>query len=237
MHGEQKNEIRSGSAMRAGAWIAAILAVVLMAEAVGFTWHAYRLAQRKLTPENLVDTAENAIRENYQEMREMLTTEIKERAPEIAEQLSREMIASSPEVREWLEQMTARQLEYGLEEVTHLSAEQFRLFLQENRPTVMLAFDRIEDAPEEAHQLVLKLESKLEARIGVDVQKQAQRALELHRQLNVKLERLTDPGETLSPKEILERRMVRILRTLQEEKFAAAQPLNASTAETQLTGK
>ncbi|MCQ7029982.1 hypothetical protein MRO55_26110, partial [Escherichia coli] len=80
--------------------------------------------QRKMTPEYLVDSAERAIRANYPEMRQLLTTEIKERAPEIADQLSREMIASSPEVREWLEQMTARQLEYGLGEVTNLSAEQ-----------------------------------------------------------------------------------------------------------------
>ena len=214
-----------------------MLAVVLMAEAVGFTWHAYRLAQRKMTPEYLVDSAERAIRANYPEMRQLLTTEIKERAPEIADQLSREMIASSPEVREWLEQMTARQLEYGLGEVTNLSAEQFRAFLEENRPTVILALDRIEEAPDEAHRLVLNLEGKLEARIGVDVQKQAQRALELHRQLNHKLERLIDPSETLSPKELLERRMVRILRTLQEEKFAASQPLDTTVADTQTTGR
>lgn len=127
------------------------------------------------------------------------------------------MVASSPEVRQWLERTTARQLEYGLDEVTDLSAEQFRAFLQAHHDPIERAFEQLEDAPDKTRELVEDLEQGLDKQLGADLHEQARTALGLLRQLNVKLERLSSDA-ALEPRELLERRIVRILRTLEEER-------------------
>jgi len=65
----------------------------------------------------------------------------------------------------------------------------------------------------------LDLEEQMDEQLGVELQKQARTALELHRELNTKLERLSSDAP-LEPKELLERRIIRISRTLEEERLS-----------------
>ena len=198
--------------------LAATLACVLMAEVVGLGLYGYYRVQRALAPENLADRAVEAIRANYPEVRQEIVTQVKSESPEIAEQVSQQIIASTPEARKELEQFTARQVEIGLDQATELSADQFRDVLRENHDQFVKIFEAIEDAPEEAHELVLETEASIEKQLGVDLQRQARQALRAHRQLNEKLARLASNQENLSSKELLERRIVRILRTMQEQR-------------------
>jgi hypothetical protein len=207
--------------VRASVWnsslLSAVLALALVAEIVGLAAYGYYRVQRALDPENLADRAETAIRENYPEVREQLIEQIQSSSPQIAEQVSAELIASTPEARQQLEQFTARQIELGLDRGTELSAEQFRQILDDNRPQIVEAFEKLETAPQEAHALILETEARIEKELGVDLQAQAKNALAVHRQVNDKLERLTDEEATLDAQEQIERRIVRILKTLQEE--------------------
>jgi hypothetical protein len=52
--------------------------------------------------------------------------------------------------------------------------------------------------------------------LGFDLQNQSRQALHLHRQLNDKLQRLVESEEELLAQELLERRMLRILKTMQQ---------------------
>jgi hypothetical protein len=72
---------------------------VLVLEVVGLGLYGYYRVQRLLDPENLADRAEEAIRENYPDVRQNLLVQIKSQAPEIARQLSAEMIATTPDAR------------------------------------------------------------------------------------------------------------------------------------------
>lgn len=196
---------------RLTAILSGILAIIILAIAI----ESYYQISRLTDPERLGDRIETAIRDNYPEVHEELVAQVKARAPELAKEVSKDLIQSTPEVRAELEQFAARQLETGLDEITELSAEEFRDLLNRNRETVTAAFEQIEQAPEEARRLILETEADMEQALGVDLQRQMQNAVKMHRQLNDKLDRLNDPDETLDAKSLLERRLIRILRTME----------------------
>jgi hypothetical protein len=209
------------------ALLCAILAGVVVAEVVAIASYAYYRVNTAMEPENLADRVEVAIQENYPEMREQMIAQVKQDAPEIAAQVSQELVGAVPAGREELEELTQRQIALGLDQATEFSAEQFRQVLRDNREEFVQVFEAIEDAPDDVRQLVLNTEEDLEASLGVDLQKQARSALRVHRQLNDKLEHLARPNVQLSPRELLERRIVRILRTIQlreHDAIAQAQP-------------
>lgn len=197
--------------------LSAILAVVLVLEIITLTVYANYRVQSALDPENLGERVEEAVVENYPELRQELIAQVKADAPQIAEEVSRQMIAQAPQARQELEQLTARQLERGLNEAIDLSAEQFREVLRANREDIVQVFETIEEAPEDAHRLVLDMEADIEQQLQVDLQRQMRQALRAHQQLNDKLERLSSPDVQLDSRELLERRIVRILRTMQEQ--------------------
>jgi hypothetical protein len=206
-------------------YVSASLAVILVAEILGISAYAYYRVTHALDPQNLADRIELAIRENYPEVRKELVEQVKLKSPEIAEQVSQELMASAPEARQELEEFTARQLDVGIEKITEISAEQFRKLLQQNREEIIAAFDKVEAAPEEAERIVLETEKSIEEQLGVDIQNQARSVLTVHRELNDKLQRLTDSSASLRSRELLERRIVRILRTMQEQGETAAIPV------------
>lgn len=210
-------------------YLAAGMAVVLTLEIFGLAWYTYLRIQTALEPENLAERVETAIRENYPEFREELVIHVQEEAPAIAQQVSEEMIAAAPDARQELEQLTARQIEIGLDSATDLSADAFREMLQENHDEILEIFEAIEEAPDEAHQLAVETENNIEQQFGVDIERQAKAALRTHRKLNQKLERLSQADETLSAKELIERRIVRILRTMQEKHLETAQATTPTT--------
>lgn len=197
-----------------------VLLGIFVLQLIVISWTIYSTIESRLEPTALVDQGEKAIRQNYAEIRQDFTNTVKEQAPEIAAQVSDELVAASPEIRQWLEQVAKRQLRYSLEAGTELSADEFREFLRENHDTIEEAFVKIESVPEESEELVLDLEAQVDERWGVDLENQAKQALQLHRALNDKLESLEGSGP-LEPKELLEQRMIRILKSLEDKHLAA----------------
>ncbi len=203
----------------------AILVGLFLVELIAIGGYTYAEVRAKLKPTYLVDQAEKAIRENYPRIRERVTTEVQKQAPQIAQSLSDELVKSTPEARQWLEETTRRQLTYALDETTELSAEEFRDLLQANHEQIEKAFQEVEAAPDEAKEYVLDHESSIDENWGVDFKRQAHNSLELHRRVNDKLERLSSSAP-LEPKELLERRIVRILRTMEVERLPQVSSLS-----------
>lgn len=197
-------------------YLAAGLALLLVLELAGIGWYTYNRVQTLVQPENLGDRVEEAVRENYPEFRSSLVVRVKENAPELAQQVSKEILAAVPDARVDLERFAARQLSVGLDNATELSADRFAKVLEDNRERLVEVFETIDDAPEEAHRLMLETEADIESQLGVDIQRQARIALQRLDQLNAKLDRLADSPDDLSAKEQLERRIVRVLRALQQ---------------------
>lgn len=196
----------------------AILVGLFVVEVIAIGTYTYRDVRSKLNPTHLVDQAEKALRQNYPDIRKNVTRDIQQNAPQIAESLSNQLVATTPEVRQWLEDATRRQLKYTLDETTELSAEEFLELLQNNHDEIEDAFQQLEEVPQLAQQSVLDLETNIDKSWGVNLKSQAENALELHQLLNDKLDRLTS-NAPLTPKELLERRMLRILRTLERERL------------------
>ncbi|PQO46429.1 hypothetical protein [Blastopirellula marina] len=205
----------------------AILVGLFVVELVAISTYTYSEVQSRLEPKNLVDEAEKAIVKNYPEIREKLTEEVKAKSPAIAKALSEKAIATAPEVRQWAENATRRQLNYTLDEATKLSTEEFRDLLQANREKIKRAFVQIEDAPEETKEYALGLESSIDEYWGINLKNQTHNALEFQQRLNDKLERLSSDAP-LEPKELLEQRIVRILKTLEQERLPKLKTLETS---------
>lgn len=205
----------------------AILVGLFAVELVAISTYTYTEVQSRLKPKNLVDEAQKAIVNNYPEIREKLTEEVKAQSPVIAKTLSEKAIATAPEVRQWAENATRRQLNYTLDEATKLSTEEFRDLLQANRERIKKAFVQIEEAPEETKEYALGLESSIDEYLGINLKNQTENALQLQRRLNDKLERLASDAP-LEPKELLEKRIVRILKTLEEERLPKLKTLETS---------
>ncbi|TWT61485.1 hypothetical protein [Rubinisphaera italica] len=194
--------------------ITTVLLLLFIAQLGAISWYVYSTVQKQLKAEKLVAEAEKVIENNYPQMHRELKAYLTANAPEIAEKISQQAIDNTPQVRQWLEEMTARQMRYGLDEATQMSAESFRSFVQDNRTDIQAAFEEIEDVPQNARHLVLNLEEQMYKQFGIEMQNQAKKALTIHRQLNSKLDKLSD-GSQLEPKELLERRILRLLKTFQ----------------------
>jgi hypothetical protein len=211
-----RNNPRIPESVGANSYLSAILASVLVAEIALVSLIAYSRVNSALDPEKMADRAEEAIRENYPQLRAEIIQQVHEKSPAIAARVSRRITASAPDARQWLEDFTAQQLKAGLNEAGDLSAEQFRLMLQNNREAIFQGFEQIEAAPDETRRLILDMEKSIEHQLGVDIQEQAEVALAVHVRLNDKLARLNDADATLKPQELLEGRIVRILKTMQD---------------------
>lgn len=186
---------------------------VLTFSLIGYQY--YRFTQVS-SPEAIVSLAEEQIKENYQEIRADLQEQLVSSAPEVAEAISEKAVKKLPEARKDLVRFLGRQLAVGLDRATAFSADEFREILRENRDLIEKAVTELKEFPDEAKEFVTALEKRLEKRWDVDVQKQARFVLKVVRGVNAKLERLNS-NEKLTPEEMIERRIVRIIRAMQEQ--------------------
>lgn len=197
------------------------LAVTFVVLAVAFVVYQYLEFRRLTRPENLVAMAEDQIRDRYPEVRDTVKERLVEAAPEMAERLSRAAVRSIPEARQELVGFLGRQLAVGLDEATAFSAREFEDILRDNRDLVEEAADELKEFPDRAEKFIVNLEKRLERRWEVDVQKEARFVLKAYRGFNAKLERLGE-GDRLDAEDLLARRIVRILRAMQQQQQAAA---------------
>ena len=205
--------------VRFSSYATTALTVILTVEIIAIGAYSYSRMQAALQPENVANLAEEAIREHYPEFRQQLVAQIEQEAPAIAQQASHEMIASAPEAREELQRLTIRQLDQGLSEAADLSQEKFSELLRENRAEIEQALERIEEAPEEAKELLAETEADFQMQFGVDLQEQAENALAAMRNFNERLRRLSETSlDELSRRAQLEVQIIRIVRAMQERR-------------------
>ena len=210
-----------------------VLVIIFACQFVLMGWYTYASVQEQLAPEKLVQKAEKAVEKNYPALRKTFKSEIKANADEIAESLSQAAIDSAPDLRKALQQILQRNVRQGLDVVTELSADEFKDFVKENRERIESLIKELEDSPEIAQQTIRDFEQDLDEVLGVDLEKQAKEALIIHRELNQKLAKLND-GNTLDAQGLLEKRIVRILKTLEEERLPEIDSASADLAD-QLT--
>lgn len=200
----------------------AVVAVFVIVAVMGYQWLN--------DPQAIVDSGEEYIRREYPEMKKNFTNEVKKSAPQIAERVSQRAIAQAPELRREAETFLEHQMQKGIARVTDLSAEQLREFLKNNHDRIEQRLERLQEAPAKVEAFAQELEADLEQQFETDLQQDLDYLLGAHRQLNDRLAKLRD-GAGLTPDELLERRIVRLLRTLsQRELKKLAEDSRASPA-------
>ncbi len=171
--------------------VTTLLIVFVAVESLFLTVHLYWRVTQELTPENLVNRAENIIRSGYPEVRDKVVADIRDNAPEIAEDIHGGLLDTVPELRKGLTRIFSRQLAKGLDQATELSAKQFRSYVQNHREDVRQSLHSIQESPENARRLVREAEDQLDQYLGLNFAKQAASTLRVHRRINNKLEKLS----------------------------------------------
>lgn len=188
-----------------------VLLVVENSAFWGIMYYQYRqLAERG--PEQIINKAMVKFDEQHEELAAKLAKKIEDSAPEIAAAVSHSAIENIPTARQQLEHLIVQQVENGLDGVTEISAEQFRKFLRANHAAIEEQLEAVRDFPDKGQDYVLKMESDIEKSLDIDIRKQAKELVSLQTQLNNRMDRLLN-AENLDTKEMLEKRMIRILRS------------------------
>lgn len=165
-------------------------------------------------PKAIVKMIEKRLESSSPALQQSLEKEIKESAPIIAKKISEQNKKSIPQAREELEDYLARSYALGLRHANRWGKEEMREFVRAHKDEIRRNFKELEKVPDETKKIIIDLEQRLEETIGTDIQEQAKLVLSIHHLLNKKLENIVaDRG--LDPDQLLEKRMVRILRALQ----------------------
>ncbi|QDU62369.1 hypothetical protein Pan216_32360 [Planctomycetes bacterium Pan216] len=162
---------------------------------------AYRALDEALTTEN-------------EDLKEEIKEGVENAAPKVAQVVSEQIKEEIPALRQQLERVIARQSERGMEQVRAYSAEQFRELVRNNKAWFKEQIETVRNLPDDTKEYVLKLEADVEKRLNIDLEKQAKQITSTQRMLNDHLERLQSDAP-LEPEEMLERRMIEILRAYQ----------------------
>jgi hypothetical protein len=181
-------------------------------------------ARRRLDPDRLVDDGESYIKVQYPQWREELRQEIVKAAPLIARRLTKRMEQSLPRSRAKLVAFLDRaSIGADLSRTREVSEYDFREFIRANRADVQGLIAKVARSPGAAPDVAGELEKRLEKQFGERFREQANGALAEFTRLNSKLNQLSQLTDD-SDKDLLkvERRIVRTLRALQEQREKSA---------------
>lgn len=199
-----------------GAGITTLLLIVFCVELLAISGISYWQVQKQLEPEKIASATEEYARENYPEIRNKVVQHVEQHSDKYAAQVSQQLMASTDEARLELQQLTEVGVEEGLDEGTQMTRQAFREFLDTHHQEIESYLEEIEDSPEEARQFVVGLENDLEKALEVDLQKQLDNLADLQSQFNTKVSDLTEGGN-LKPVQLLELRILRLMKTLQDQ--------------------
>jgi len=183
---------------------------------VVFVSHGIYKYNQLTDEEKLVDQAVEAIKKDYPEFRKQLVSDIQTSAPKYAEHLSQSLIKAAPDVRQEAEQFVTRQIDTGSDELIALSSEKFNEYVANNREMFEKWLTQLDESPEKVKQLSQEMNQQIEELVGTDLQKQLDMLLAAHEKLNERLGRI-EKHAGLSPTELIERRIVRILKALEQK--------------------
>lgn len=203
--------------VRGTARLTTALLVLFILLVVGCCLYAWYRVRQALSPEALAEDVRSYVEANAPKWQQELKTRIVKAAPKLARKMDRRTVATMPQARSTLETYLEQQMTADLARGEAITEEEFRKFLQDNRDTIKKTFTQLRQAPKETDHLAGELEKAVDRRLGVNLRRQSGLLLQGFRQVNAKLQRLSEKSAALTPTEQVEQRIVRILRALQIE--------------------
>ncbi len=194
--------------------IVLVLTIGFILELMGFLWWSYARVQATLDPENIVATVERQIQQQWPEARSRIEQAAEERAPELAQAVSQRLLDSAPDAREYLAEVLDRQMDWAFAQANELSVEALEAYIRENPEQVQRWLATLEAAPERIDRHSAELDGLVESVFGTELREVIEQTIEVWAAFNERFARVANPAAALSPRELLEQRILRILRTL-----------------------
>jgi hypothetical protein len=194
----------------------AFVALVLLAVLAGYFYFGYRNFDDVTRPELVVQAAETFIDMNLPELRKSLQAEIIRSAPGWAEQLSEQLQTSMPQAREQLENHVVQQMDGILHEANAMSQDQFRTFLQQNRPVLERGFQDLASSPKLAEKTMDEVIDALDQQLSLQMKRESSELFDTVVQMKQKLDLLKN-AQNLTNEQQIERRVLMLTRRLQLE--------------------
>ena len=198
-----------------GSFLTAIIGVVLCGLMAVYFGYFYKIVGELLDPKYLADAAEDLLVRRLPEERRKLEPKIKESAPEWARSASTSFQQNLPDLRIRAEDLIMKQMDKGFDQIKILTADQFRKFVQQNRPMLADGFNSFQN-PDKAERFLADLQTAVEKNMAADVRDQANEFLHVMIDLNRKLGKL-EKGAGLNSEEALLREILMIAKRLEAE--------------------
>jgi hypothetical protein len=196
-----------------------ILGVLLLLLLGGYFAYGYSEIKKQTAHEPLLDFAEVTLRDQLPVARQTVADEIQKSAPEWAKMLSQQVQQNLPTARKKLEEYTLEQCDLMLKEASLVSADQYRGFVRDNRPTLEAGFKELSTSPKLADKTLADIEKSLEKELQTSMKAEAGQLLDTLRSASAKLKRLRD-SPRLAADEHLERRIVMLTRRLELQQLS-----------------
>ncbi|QDT39618.1 hypothetical protein [Stratiformator vulcanicus] len=221
------NPTTSNNRIRSQAQTTLILSCLWLTVLIVFAGHSYYRYQRLTDVDRIVAQATEALKKDYPEMRAMVIMQVNESAPDIAEGVSQSLIQAAPDVRKEARKFIARQIDAGSDQLIAVSSVQFQEFVESNHDQVEEWIEQLDAAPDEIQEIAEQIDDQVGELVGEDLQQQLDTILAGHEKLNDRLSKIARSGH-LSPTELIELRIVRILKALQLKYVEEVNPLAAT---------
>jgi hypothetical protein len=204
-----------------GAWITGIVGLAILALLTIYFRYGYTEISSLKDPKFIVSLVGNLIDDQIPQARQTLESQVDANAAVWAQQASDQVVAYIPSVREQLEDLASQQVDKAIDQINFMGEKEFRRVLDENRETVTKALKDLEDDHEISEGVLVLLEEELAKELKMDKDALAGTSLVIAGDLNKSAKRLLE-GKNLSEEQEHERRVMMIVRRLQNVQFGDA---------------
>lgn len=191
-----------------------VLIVVFIVELTLFLFWAYGEVESATSPDNVADTVERQIQAAWPEAKEKIRETVHENAPIVADELSQSLIVSAKDMRQYVERLLERQMAWALDESADLSVDAFETWVADNPQVVRRWINTLEETPENIDDITDEVDAVMEEQFGVQLQTVASEAVDGWEAFNERFTRIANSGAALDTRELIEQRLLRILKTL-----------------------
>ena len=201
-----------------GSWITGIVGAVIIVVLAGYFCYGYIKISELKDPELIVALVGQLVDDQIPQVRRRLESEVDNNAAVWAQQASEEVLKVAPTLRKEIEELAIEQADKAIDQLNVMGEKEFQRLLDENRDTVKQALQDLEDNNEISEGVLLLLEENLAKELQMDVEALAQTPLVIVSDLNKSGKSLLK-GENLSEEQEHERRVLMVVRRLQNVQF------------------
>lgn len=214
----QNELVKLRRSFQLGSWITGIVGTVIIVVLGGYFCYGYIVISELKDPEPIIALVGQMADTQIPLIRARLESQVDKNATAWAQDASDRAVAFVPTLRKKLEELASEQVDKAIDQINVLGEKEFRRVLDENRDTIKQALQDLEDDKEISDGVLLLLEEELAKELKMNVDALAGTPLVIVSVLNSSGKTLL-AGENLTEEQEHERRVLMIVRRLQDVQF------------------